>query len=70
MNEQTKCPVCQKRLFDIEQYLIGKMRIKCPQCKNVIKLTFAPERVTSTSEAEPHEPSETGATRATKNRRR
>jgi len=69
VNEQTKCPVCQKRLFDIDQYLIGKMRIKCPQCKNVIKLAFAPERITSTSEAEPRDPNETGAIRVTKLRR-
>lgn len=65
MNEQTKCPVCQKRLFDIEQYLIGRMRIKCPQCKNVIKLAFTPERVTSTSEAEPRAPSQGGVLRIT-----
>jgi phage FluMu protein Com len=41
------------------------MRIKCPQCKNVIKLAFTPERVTSTSEAEPRAPSQGGVLRIT-----
>jgi len=61
MSEQTKCPVCHKRLFDIDQYLIGNMRIKCPQCKHIIKLAFTPKCVMTTSETEPYDPSETGA---------
>jgi len=62
MEQKTKCPVCKKRLFDIDQYLIGKMRIKCPQCKNVIRLQFVPQEVQSTCVAEPPAPSEIGAT--------
>jgi len=65
MTEQTKCPVCGKRLFDIDQYLIGKMKIKCPQCKKIIKLSFVPESVIGTVEPEGVEPSKTGVIRTT-----
>ena len=61
MSEQAKCPICSKRLFDVDQYLIGSMVIKCPQCKKIIKLTFVPDKITSTSKAEPIVQSETGA---------
>jgi phage FluMu protein Com len=65
MGEQTKCPICSKRLFDIDQYLIGGMVIKCPQCKKIIKLTFIPEKVTSTSKAELDVQSKAGTKRVT-----
>lgn len=40
MKEQAKCPVCGKRLFDIEQYLLGNMEIKCPQCRHIVIFAF------------------------------
>jgi phage FluMu protein Com len=43
----SKCPVCSVRLFDIEEYLIGQMRIKCPHCKATIELYLTSERVIS-----------------------
>ncbi len=55
MKEQAKCPICGKRLFDIEHYLIGDMEIKCSQCRHVVKLEFQVEVIKCKSEAKAKE---------------
>lgn len=52
MKEQAKCPICGKRLFDIEQYLIGNMEIKCLQCRQIVRFAFTPELIKSKCEAQ------------------
>jgi len=35
MPKQIKCPICDKRLLDIQKESKGEIAIKCPQCKHV-----------------------------------
>lgn len=35
MREQVKCPLCGRRLFDVEENATGVISIKCIQCKQV-----------------------------------
>lgn len=41
MSEQVKCPICGRRLFDLEGDSIGLIAIKCMQCKQITKLHLA-----------------------------
>lgn len=41
MQEQVKCPVCGRRLFDIEEHSTGLIEIKCMHCKQIAKLQLA-----------------------------
>lgn len=38
MNEQVKCPICSRRLFDIEEVATGVIAIKCITCKEVSRV--------------------------------
>jgi phage FluMu protein Com len=38
MNEQVKCPVCGRRLFDKGEDSSGQLEIKCMQCKRILKI--------------------------------
>lgn len=37
---QIKCPVCSKRLFDIEKKSTGRLSIKCTKCKKIININL------------------------------
>jgi DNA-directed RNA polymerase subunit RPC12/RpoP len=41
VQEQVKCPVCGRRLFDIEGHSTGLIAIKCMHCKQIAKLQLA-----------------------------
>lgn len=32
------CPICHRRLFDVDQDGKAEIEIKCPHCKQVIKI--------------------------------
>lgn len=38
MREQVRCPICGRRLFDIEGNATGVIDIKCIQCKQVAQV--------------------------------
>lgn len=38
MAEQVKCPICGRRLFDIEEPSAGLIAIKCSQCRNILQV--------------------------------
>ncbi|MBW9148520.1 hypothetical protein K2F40_05970 [Clostridium sp. CM028] len=38
MTEQVRCPICRRRLFDIEGDATGVIDIKCIQCKQVAQM--------------------------------
>jgi phage FluMu protein Com len=38
MNEQVKCPICGRRLFDKYENSSGQLEIKCIQCKQIVKI--------------------------------
>ncbi|PRR84557.1 hypothetical protein [Clostridium vincentii] len=38
MGQQVKCPLCGKRLFDVEDDATGVISIKCIQCKHVAQV--------------------------------
>lgn len=35
------CPVCKKRIMDIEKGTKGSILVKCPKCKNVSRIAVA-----------------------------
>ena len=36
-----RCPVCNKRIMDIEKGTKGNILVKCPKCKNVSRIAVA-----------------------------
>ena len=36
-----RCPVCNKRLFDKVSLSTGSVEIKCPNCRNVVRVDLA-----------------------------
>ena len=38
MKEQQRCPSCQRKLFEIEFDSSVDITIKCPKCRNLIRL--------------------------------
>jgi len=43
MAEQVKCPICGRRLFDLEESSVGSIAIKCTQCRNVLRVRLEKE---------------------------
>ena len=35
------CPVCKKRIMDIEKGTRGSIQVKCPKCKTVSRIAVA-----------------------------
>jgi hypothetical protein len=38
LEEIIKWPICKKRIFDLEWYEKFAVSIKCPHCKNIVKI--------------------------------
>lgn len=55
MNSQARCPVCNRRLFDIG-FLVGHIHIKCPQCNRFAHFEFVPDAVKIKAIVEPKMP--------------
>lgn len=47
MVEIIKCPVCRKRIFDLEWQGQTVIKIKCPHCRNVVVIKRKTEEVNS-----------------------
>ena len=49
MREIMKCPCCHKRMFDVSSNscVTLEIEIKCVNCGNIVKFTFAAEKAGS-----------------------
>lgn len=36
-----RCPICNKRIMDIERGTKGSIQVKCPNCKKVSRISVA-----------------------------
>lgn len=46
MSEQVKCRRCGRRLFDKDDDAEGGISIKCPNCRNILKIKLQKRYVT------------------------
>lgn len=42
--ERLKCPVCGKRAADIDANGTVEIELKCPNCRNIVKLNYSGHR--------------------------
>ena len=44
MQVMKKCPICDRRIFDKITPTSGMIEMKCPHCRNVVKINLALRR--------------------------